>query len=97
MFVRQNISWNYGNDELPLPNYDIIQFKKDVPKQRLFLKLGNEFMIPQVEAKVKEPTSNMTLLWIVMGVVILLFGDFFIEDVKGELTTIMVFYMWITQ
>ncbi len=75
----------YGSNNLKAPKYDILNFKSTVPNTLKALNLGEAQSIKnRVEATSKNSSFfNASVLWIVMGIVILLLGIFTLKMLKN--------------
>jgi hypothetical protein len=73
----------YGNNNATKPNYDIDRFNDKIPKTLTVLKLGDELTIEKEIMPKTEPLfKNMTWLWIIMGLIILVLGWFSIKMMR---------------
>lgn len=67
----------YGNTQAPQANYDIAQFKNNIPQQLQPLILGAAVAIEKKDKEITSPLfENELWLWVIMGIVILLLGGF---------------------
>ena len=65
----------YGNKNATPPQYDIENFRKNVPKDLIALTLGHEEMNDKTSPKLKEPFfKNPLWLWAVMLIIMLILG-----------------------
>lgn len=73
----------YGNNKAKRPNYDIDRFVEKVPKDLKTLELGNELKIEKDRVQPKSPLfENMTWLWVIMGLIMLVLGWFSVKMMK---------------
>ncbi|AGC78591.1 uncharacterized protein DUF3999 [Nonlabens dokdonensis] len=67
----------YGNQSAYRPNYDITNFKNNIPQDLEYLKLGKEEKIEKNEEKgIAALFENEIWLWAIMAIIILLLGGF---------------------
>ncbi|MBN1407001.1 MAG: hypothetical protein JW956_04395 [Calditrichaceae bacterium] len=75
----------YGNKRAYKPNYDIINFQKNIPRQLSALNLDKEISIQKTELPIIGPLfSNPAWLWVIMIIIILVLGWFSIRMLKGK-------------
>ncbi|MDZ4148065.1 MAG: DUF3999 family protein [Flavobacteriaceae bacterium] len=73
----------YGNNKAQRPNYDIDRFADKVPMTLTALELGSELSIEKEKALMTAPLfKNMTWLWTIMGLIILVLGWFSIKMLR---------------
>jgi len=75
----------YGNKIASRPNYDIDRFTDKVPINITALELGDELKIEKDKVSKTDPLfKNMTWLWTIMGLIILVLGWFSIKMIRKE-------------
>ena len=89
MIARFNVPADYylvyGNKRSYKPNYDIVNFKANIPKDLKELSLGDEKEIGKAEIPLIGPLfQNKVWLWIIMTVIILVLGWFSIRMLKTK-------------
>jgi hypothetical protein len=73
----------YGNNSLQKPQYELSNFKTNIPDNLKELNLGEEQIISQKTNQTdKALFQNNIWLWIIMGIVIILLGGFTINMIR---------------
>ena len=89
MIVRCNTQAQYylvyGNKRAHKPDYDIVNFKDNIPKELTELSLGDEHKISKAELLLVGPLfQNQAWLWVIMVIIILVLGWFSIRMLKTK-------------
>jgi hypothetical protein len=75
----------YGSLTAGAPSYDIEHFTDKIPVQMSALKLGEEVGVEATVIPVKDTLfKNKTVLWVIMGAVILLLGGFTVNMMRQK-------------
>ena len=75
----------YGNNRAYKPNYDIINFQKNIPQELTVLSLGEEELIQKSELPIIGPLfQNPVWLWLIMIIIILVLGWFSMRMLKSK-------------
>lgn len=84
--ASQNYSIQFGNDTLPRPEYDLIYFQNEIPKELPELSVYSLLEKPKeedLEEKIAMPfLENPVAIWSLIGLVILLLGYVSVKMLK---------------
>ena len=73
----------YGSENAKAPDYDIVNFTNNIPKDLPALKLGPEEVITQAPVDAASPLfENKAWLWAVMGLIIFVLGWFSVHMIR---------------
>jgi hypothetical protein len=74
----------YGNHKLNYPKYDLVSFKKNIPKNPAKVKLEKAIYKKIIDEDPSSPLFTNTLwLYLLMGLIILVLGGFTMSMIKN--------------